>query len=94
MKFERAIVTALSTLPKGCWQRIDGLMCESAVLNLPWYAKLFSEARLSLMALRGIIEIRAVGSMWPSCDDMLSFRLAHHIRVTLELTNEDERDER
>ena len=65
-KFEDAVIASLATLPLECWQRVDGLMCESAVLKL--YPHWFPHLRLWLLEKRGLIE------SWPSSGPLLSFR--------------------
>ncbi len=72
MKFERAVLAALGTLPRGCMQRVDGLMCEREVLSLDAW---FRHLRLWLMERRGLIVSRRTRSFWPSCNGMKAYRL-------------------
>lgn len=73
--FEQAVVKALKTLPKGYWQRVDGLMTESVVMKL--YPTYFSRLRLWIMERRGIIEsCRSNNSFWRSQNGMKSYKLA------------------
>ena len=73
-KFERAVIKALKTLPKGCWQRVDGLMTERVVLDL--YPHWFPGVRLWLLEKRGLIEGNKLGHFWRSQRHLKSYRLA------------------
>lgn len=73
LKFENAVVAALMTLPKGYWQRVDGLMTEPVVMRT--YPQWFASLRLWLLERRGIILSRKTGSWWPSCQGMKSYKL-------------------
>ena len=76
MRFEQAVLTALGTLPPGYWQRIDGLMCESGLLNLPESATWFRGLRLRLLERRGLIESLEYKGPFLSYRGLRSYRLA------------------
>lgn len=71
--FEAAVLQALGTLPPGCWQRVDGLMCEGVVLAT--YPQWFPQLRLWILEKRGLVESRRTRSFWPSWDGIKSYRL-------------------
>lgn len=52
-KFEETVLERLADIPKGHWQRHDGLMCEPAILAM--YPVPFAGLRLWLMEKRGLI---------------------------------------
>lgn len=58
----QAVLCALSTVPPGCWQRIDGLRCETNVLRLSTRAFRWS---VRLLKWRGHIRQGiALGAHW------------------------------
>ena len=50
--FEKAVLTALSRVPNGHRQRVDGLMCEDELLNGSWW---FFHFKLWLMVRKGLV---------------------------------------
>jgi hypothetical protein len=76
VRFEQAILKALGTLPPGYWQRIDGLLCEHDLLELPESATWFRGTRLRLLELRGLIESRDASCGMLSFRGLRSYRLA------------------
>ncbi len=74
-RFETAVVKALGTLPKGYWQRIDGLLTESVVMKVPDHACWFRSLRLLLLEWRGIIRSRRTEHFWRSQRGMKSYQL-------------------
>lgn len=63
--FERAVVKALKTLPRGYWQRVDGLT----------YPQWFPGIRLWLLEMRGIIRSQKTDHMFRSQQGMKSYQL-------------------
>lgn len=55
-QFEEAVLKALATLPDDCWQREDGLLCESPVIAT--HPQWFPRMRLWLLEKRGKIRSR------------------------------------
>ena len=78
-RFEQAVLTALGTLPKDYWQRIDGLMTEHVVMQLPKRAIAFRRLRLWLLEKRGLIESRRTAHFWRSQRGLKSYRLSRPI---------------
>lgn len=74
MQFEAAVVKVLGTLPKDCWQRVDGLMTEGVVMKT--YPQWFPRLRLWLLEKRGIIRSRPTEHYWRSQRGMKSYQLA------------------
>jgi hypothetical protein len=72
-QFEDAVIQALGTLPRGAYQRVDGLLCERAVRMAGPVG--FPYLRLWLMEKRGLIESCRFRQFWPSCQCMKSYRL-------------------
>ena len=66
-KFRKAILEALSRVPQGHWQRIDGLRCEHGVIERDWW---FFNFRLKLMERAGLIKSKRFGSFWPSLAEL------------------------
>lgn len=79
--FQHAILTALSTVPVGMSQRIDGLRCERGVLDTDWW---FFRSRLRLMERQGLIERRKIRhSIFPRMNEMPFFAITDKGRATL-----------
>jgi len=78
--FRRLVLSALSDVPKGYIQRIDGLRCEPILIRHDWW---FFGPRLYLMELSGLISSSATSSFWPSCDGMPGYAITDKGRKAL-----------
>lgn len=86
-RFRNAILTALSTVPAGYMQRVDGLRCERGVIEHDWR---FFYLRLRLMERSGLIRSKPTASFWPSCDGMPSYAITEAARAALSKSSEGE----
>lgn len=79
-RFRKVILSALTTVPDGYMQRIDGLRCERGVIETDWW---FFRSRLRMMERSGLIRSKPTASFWPSCDGMPSFAITPEGRSAL-----------
>jgi hypothetical protein len=81
MRFEAAVIKALGTLPKGFWQRVDGLMTEPIVMKT--YPQCFPGIRLWFLERRGLIESRSTGHLFRSQRGLKSYRLTDQSKLSI-----------
>lgn len=71
--FEKDILTALSTVPSGMSQRLDGLRCERGVIEKDYW---FFGFRLFIMERKGLIKAKRFHhSIFPSANGIPWFAI-------------------